>query len=467
MTLSPGSLRFLIVLCLALAIWWPTQNLPYYWDSALFVLPASRHLLSTRFQPLIAIGHDFPHPPLFFLLHALTLLRPSLLTAHLLILPFLILYLWSVFLLAHSLFRRSAFAFIALLLIALTPFVLAEAGQVYLDLPAAALSLASLAALVFRRRPLAVLFLSLATLTKLTALLFLPALLYLDGFQNPSRPSLSRFKPWLLPPALCFVWLLYHHQITGWWLFAPDRPAYVPHHFSRLFASAQTVLSTLFLSQNRLALSLLASLSLLKKPLAYLTPPPLLKTGLIALITTLLFYTLFGEINARYLLSVYPLFLLLSLYLLRRLHPHPLFLPAAALLIGFLFIQAWHPPAPPGQTYQLKHFEDLRYLDVIALGRQTSAYLEVHFPQALIVGTYPESYQLSDPLAGYVARPLAFTYCRHYRPEPGRSAILVRHSLSPLQPECASLLQSTKSPQPHRQFNARGLTAHIYLLSQP
>src|SRR5580658_1299726 len=77
------------IVAYSLAVWWPTRALPYYWDTATFVVNGARDLRATGFDPLVVAHSDFAHPPLFVALVALawSALGDSRVVAHALTLP--------------------------------------------------------------------------------------------------------------------------------------------------------------------------------------------------------------------------------------------------------------------------------------------------------------------------------------------------------------------------------------------
>jgi hypothetical protein len=182
-------LIWLSIVVFSLIMWWPTRNLPYHWDAAMTINKASRMLMARNFEPLIVEYSDFAHPPLFNVLHiyALRWFGDTLTTAHVLMLPFLPLYLGCSYLLAKKVFKKQLLSGSVTAIIAATPFLLSEYGQIYLDLPQATLVIAALTAQVYKKNRLAVALLTLATLTKLTAIMALPMLVFLSWKQNKKR----------------------------------------------------------------------------------------------------------------------------------------------------------------------------------------------------------------------------------------------------------------------------------------
>jgi hypothetical protein len=50
----------------SVVMWWPTRNLPYYWDGACLVVEAAHEMLIRGFLPLVPGANAYyAHPPLF------------------------------------------------------------------------------------------------------------------------------------------------------------------------------------------------------------------------------------------------------------------------------------------------------------------------------------------------------------------------------------------------------------------
>lgn len=452
----------LLILVYSLAIWWPTRNLPYYWDGAMTINKASRVIIERNFSPLIVEFTDFAHPPLFNLLHiaALKIFGDTLLAAHLLLLPFLPAYLGLTYVLAKRALNDVALAFAATALVATTPFVLAEYGQIYLDLLLGVLAIGALVAQLYRRTSLAVVFFSLAVLTKLTALIVLPMMVWLAWYQGKTKTGRKKTLLYLVPIAIAIAWLAYHHSYTGWWLLLPDRTTYQPKDFNGLLGSLQTVFHALFVDQFRWLITLVAASGLMKA-YRYLKKEHLALILLLGVLLTVVFYTLVGELNYRYLLIAYPLAIVMGLYVLKPFSFKSSYILIGSFVIALLFYSSWHPRTPLLSEYLIKPHEDLRYRDIIELGKQTTSYIATNHPNAIVYGTYPESYQLAEPFQGYTDILVPFDFCHYYQPQPNREVLIMHHKYSPLQPVCEQLL----SQVPHelvKTFEQNGFWVNIY-----
>ncbi|OGV95626.1 hypothetical protein A2W24_07050 [Microgenomates group bacterium RBG_16_45_19] len=465
----PDRYSLLTLTGLSLLLWWPTRTLPYHWDSAAYVINAAQ-ALSLKPWPIISQFTEFAHPPLipFLVTLSWSIFGQNRLAAHLTVVPFLILLLGSTYYLGKKL-SSPLTGLTAALLTASFPFLVAEVGMIYLDLPLAALSLAGLTAWFYQRPVVAAAFLSLAMLTKMT---ILPLILVLTVFTLLDQKQRCHWR-WYLPlvlPLLCAgFYLNYHHYFTGWWLTLPGRETVYPKNLSQLITSLSFVFSVFFLRQHRFLLTFIGLAGVLK--LVSLKKPTLTNSPFILLITLLVVglgtFTLTGEFIPRYALSLVPLFTIITCHLLWRVWPSSV----ATLIFSLIFISfilAWHPPPPPSEVFAFRLNEDLSYQDHIQVGLTAAQYLESHYPQSLILGGFPQSYQLTQPLHSYVNQPLNFQDCqtisdlasviRHPSP-----VILYIHPYHYSQIRCQEILQ----PLPHtllETFQHNGIWAKLYLI---
>jgi hypothetical protein len=65
-----------------------------------------------------------------------------------------------------------------------------------------------------------------------------------------------------------------------------------------------------------------------------------------------------------------------------------------------------------------------------------------HFPEAHVLGSFPESYELTEPWQGYVDAPIPFTECAAFRPEPSVTQLVYVHAYSPGQQACKRLVDA-------------------------
>lgn len=120
-----------------LIFWWPTRNLPFWWDSAGTVVHTSLQFLKTNFKNLIS---GFARPSFFTLLLAIfwKVLGQSLFVAHFLNLIFAFLVLFYTFLLGKEIMQDSLanlVGFSSAIRLLFTPLFLTQLGIVYVEIP--------------------------------------------------------------------------------------------------------------------------------------------------------------------------------------------------------------------------------------------------------------------------------------------------------------------------------------------
>ena len=252
----------LCALAYSALIWWPTRQLPYHWDAATFVAPAARDLLARDFQPFVAYFSFFAHPPLF--IAALALLQKSwgasLLAAHVFIAPSLPLLLLSTYALGRRLYARAVGA-AAALLVGTAVVVVAEYGQIYFDLPLAALLALATFAWLTERRVTAGLLLAVCAGIKIPSIV-IPCALLASELLRHGKGALRRIVPLAAPFVVIAAWLVYHHAVEGFWLRRPPLYNHMPSDLAALLADARAVLFYLH-TQGRWAGSALGLLALL------------------------------------------------------------------------------------------------------------------------------------------------------------------------------------------------------------
>ena len=445
-----------LILLLALysiAVWWPTRYLPFYGDAAAFINRASNQLVATNFEPLIAVGSDFAHPPLlpFSLALIKTIFPPTLYAMHLPILPFFFLYLISVYLILKK-FTTPLIGFCGAFILGFIPPVVVEAGNIYIDLPAYALALSAVVLYLANLYLPALFTLIFAVMVKETAILYLPFFYF-----YPS-PVFSKKKKiiFVLSVSLSYlIWLIYHYVSTGWFFFSPEsriHDRYLQSVFELINTFAK-ILTVTFIQQYRLLLFIPFVVSIvifLKNKLKY----PRLIQGLVisyfsVILSIFAFYLLATEFLSRYALILLPLVIIASLtiwhWFIKLVYPtipFSVYLIVYTLVVCFSFSLAWHPKTSVLTTYDFRPVNDLRYQDVIHLFSQAGAFLSANYASALVMGTFPENIYLTDPTAGYVVIPLKFLECNRFNLQSLASGIVVTHPFSPGQIDCQRLLKT-------------------------
>jgi 4-amino-4-deoxy-L-arabinose transferase-like glycosyltransferase len=431
---------------LALVLWWPFRDLPYDWDPAFFIVDNARDWRATHFWPLVPPRGDYAHPPLFvaMLASAWAIFGESRVVSHALEIPFFFGAVAGTYVLGRRVGGRLL-GVAAALLFASTPVVVEEYAQVYVDLPLASLCACGLAAFFGEWFGLAGLFFALAAAVKIPSLV-VPAGLTLATLARPSeRRQVRRYIALAAPVAVVTLWLAYHNAITGWLLHRPGYGDTTAQDVSTFWRNALEVSRVLLLEQNRFFLlvgAALASTYLLVTRRDSLRADQRAERLVLVVALTIVFFAFAGVFGARYGLFALPPFIVAALYPVRLALRRATMFGAAVLLALAAFVVRWHPKQPLTSEYHFRPFDDLGAIDRIKVGRRAARYVRKHFPDAHVVGSFPESYELTEPWQGYVDTPVPFTECAAFRPEPSVTQLVYVHAYSPGQRACKHLVDA-------------------------
>lgn len=470
-----------ILILVTVGFWIPTVTLPYWWDSAGFIMQQAHQYALTNFSPLISSFSDFAHPPLLSIMIALfwRVFGESLAVSHIVYLPFVLLAVFSTYFLGKELFQDRIvgpiLGFTTAVLLLFTPVFLAQVGIIYLEIPSTAFAVTSYLFFLKKRYVLFALSASMMVLMKeymlFIVLLFLFIYLYRVLKNRKNSKSISLEKKNILFQIIPFIvmsaWLLLHKISTGWWIVMPGRSIGDSGGYSINFLQLVSVFSFLFLSQWRVLL-LLILLSCLVG--SYFFSERIWKRQQrfwsiekLPLFFIPIFYLFFfgkTEFLARYSLIVLPFFYLLSLLaLLNVFSVSGLKKKFSALVVVFVvclygFFTQWD------LHRQIKsyHFspleENLEYRDIIFLGRQVSSYMTQNYHDKAIYSSFPFTYMLSMPYQGFIDDPLRIKECSQFK-KGDRVDVVIYHLFSPGSPSCLRMLEELK-PQDIKRFNKNG-----------
>jgi len=430
----------------SIALWLPTRYLPYHGDAAGFVVPASQNLLATGYTPLIAKGSDFSHPPLFILLHTVAwqIFGLGPITGHYLMLPFLPILVISSFFFSRAFVGRLP-ALLAALLVAISPVVLAEYGNIYLDLPAAAMATLALALWVNGFQFLGIFTLVFAGLMKGTVLFLLPFFMLYPVYPARTKEYLRQLAWVVIPLAIYGLWLIYHFSQTGWWFIAPGRSGLMPTNIVGVLSSITYVFLRNLLSNGRWIITLLTFVGLVyliaRKSVKALLP---VISVIISILSSMLIFAFSGTFALRYALFLLPLMLLLFVWTLwnvaktRQIAGWKIAIIPLLIIPYFIFL--WHPKTTTTVEYEFRNPIDLSYMDVTFVMRSLGAFTQLVAPEASYYGGFPENVYLTNPVVGYVNQPVKFTLCRDFTLDDKKRQILILHAHSPEQENCRRLL---------------------------
>jgi hypothetical protein len=155
------------------------------------------------------------------------------------------------------------------------------------------------------------------------------------------------------------------------------------------------------------------------------------------------FFSVWGLFGLRYGIFLFPPYFVGCLAVLRAASRAALAPAAFSAGVFPLFVLTWHPRLPLTSQLQFAPDQNLGYLDMIAIGRESARYVEQNYPGAEIYGTVPEEYELSEPVNGYVSAPLRFAPCSEFILHPGAKQIIFRHDYAIEQIHCDRLVRAT------------------------
>lgn len=491
-----------VIVLFCMLVWWPTRNLPYHWDSAGFFINATKQLVDTGFSPWVAEFSDFAHPPLLMTLvgGAWNVFGEELWVSHVVMWVFLPLLMGATYLIGRKVLavdvKKNNDSYLlpeiealgGALLVGAMPFVLVEYGLVYIDLPAGALFSVALAAVLYRRYGWMAAFMVAAGMVKESVLIGLPILGFVmashiwkdEGVSWSNWQTLTAKKYWkrwillALPVVVFGIWLVYHFQVTGWWLVRPERQLRGVNSLGDMFVAFKFVTRELLFTQGRVVFSLgglvgLGMIMLDAKKRTLLWSYSVMALWLLVILGVAAFAKT-GEFGLRYGIFLVPAVVIFLVRMNRELVM--LFTKKYVRwgMVGIislnllLFISAWHPVS--GQLhaeYRFAPVTDLGYRDMISVASQAAEYLEINYPDATIYGGFPENYQLSEPYQGYVDEPLNFRDCKDYVYSEDEQAILYIHPYSPSQIPCSQiLLQVQTRPLEKHQFVSNDTWVELY-----
>ncbi|KKU18195.1 MAG: hypothetical protein UX28_C0001G0051 [Candidatus Pacebacteria bacterium GW2011_GWA1_46_10] len=315
-------------------------SLPFYWDTAWFLVPAGYAIAQTGNLFSYFGGSDYPHT---FLLPLIIAFIIKLTTNHLFFIHLLSLFL-SLFFLVVMYFLGKSIASKkigqALVVLFLTnPLFIAQTHLVYFEIVGAALRFLSVIFLIKKKYFSFTLIAILAILFRVDNALFitLAAGVYLfleKGITN----KLSWLIRYISPlPVMTVVWLYIHASIAGWWVYSPER-FYDEQPWQSLWDAITyiTVRQGRYLISGSSVVMLMFSKKLIKTIKEVITLALVL--GAVSL-PTLLMITKLGYLLPRHILPILPVFYLLFLALLQVFIKKPMVFWAIIILLSIVQYQ--------------------------------------------------------------------------------------------------------------------------------
>jgi hypothetical protein len=405
---------FPIIFFVILLLHAPLLQLPFFWDEAGYYVPAA-HDLAQYHTVIGKTTMDSGHPPLSTAYLALwfTLAGWKPTVARFAMLLLAAFALTNVFLLAGSIAKLGV-AVAATVATAAFPIFFVQSSLTHADLAAAAFTLWGLRLGIERRMGWSQFALSLAVLSKETAIIT-PAALALwemffarDADNNSTTARLRRAAIRLVPALPLAAWLVFHYHTTGH-IFSDA--AYMKYNVTQTLNPLRFVLALalrtwhMFGVMNMLPLTAAMLVAMFFPPVIdnsgerpRIAVPVQLQFALIVLVHLVTFSIVGGAALTRYLLPAYPLVIIIAMSTLHRRILRWEW-PAAIMVIFFALALFFDPP------YKFAPEDNLTYKDFVKLHSEAAQFLEQHEHGATVLTAWPASDELSRPYLGYVAGP--------------------------------------------------------------
>jgi hypothetical protein len=282
--------------------------LPFYWDTAWYLIPISKLIHENGLLSFILYpGSDYPH---IFLLPSLLSLAfyfsepRATIVVHIIGILLSIFFLFVTYKLAKT-FLDKRTAILILLLVVSNPIFLSQTFLVYFEIIGLALRLLTLK-FFLEKRPKAFLITSiLAIFTRIDNFIFISFMclsIFLDRKQKIKEKVSFLIKYYLPSAILTFAWFLSNKIINGWWFYSPQR-YFDEKHLQSFIKSLQII----FISQGRwtITIAIVAGLIILflQKRLKLIFNRKLL-VFFFATFPTLMMITVLGYVINRYTLPL-------------------------------------------------------------------------------------------------------------------------------------------------------------------
>jgi Dolichyl-phosphate-mannose-protein mannosyltransferase len=429
----------------------PLLRLPFFWDEAGFYIPAVHDLIHLH----SVIGKttvDTGHPPLSaaYLAACFLVAGWKPIVARVAMLAVAAFALTNVFLLARRI-SNTGVAVASTIATAVYPVFFAQSSLAHADLMAAAFTLWGIRLGLERRLWTSQLAFSLAVLSKETAVVTPIAIglwefLALEKEEKISPAErLRRAALYLIPVLPLASWLLFHHHATG--RFFGDAQFY-QYNVGNVMVPVRFVIALgiriwqLFGFMNMLVLTA-AMIAALWFPAVVdqegerqrISIPVQIQFYLIILLQLITFSIVGGALLPRYLLSAYPLVIIIGMSTVRRRTSRWEW-PAALVVIAFALALFFNPP------FKLAPEDNLTYKDFVELHVDAVDFLNRHERDKTILTAWPATDELTKPYLGYVKTPLTILPVENFTVEEVFKARAMRRNYQ------TAFVFSTKYNQP-------------------
>jgi len=471
--LLTNQIFWISLLCfVTLILWFPTRNLPYWWDSAGYVIHGARYYINTNFSSIFLPSDSaitaFAHPPFFVFTLALLwrVFGESLLISHIYYLMFVLLAVIFTYLLGKTLvnFREEAASHLvgvgAALFLLFSPVFLAQVGIVYPEIPITAFGVMTVYFFLKKKIPWYLVSAFLMVFTKETSAIVIFAILgitliqFISGFLKKKERNFKKIIKTLfiysLPLILLASWFVAHKIVTGWMFVMP----YYQENLTKEALSLLKIklpLRFFFTEQSRAILSLFILGTFLFSVLKKEKRNFIVRLEILLFVLVLIFLILlFGIVDFlhRYIIFGLPFFYVLFFYclavLIEEKSDKDQFIIFFGITLVFLtlFYFSWDNHRSFNNSLHATPLEEnLEYRDIISMGQNMARFIEKYYPNAVVWTAFPTNYMLSEPFQHYVSKPIETHDCNTYK-EGDRVDLVVLHLFSPPQVECFGILNT-------------------------
>lgn len=301
-------LVFLILSVFLLIINISDLALPFYWDTAWYLIPVSKLIHENSLVSYVLFpGADYPHTFLlpYLLSFAFYFSEPeATIIIHIIGILLSIFFLFVAYQLAKIFFNKQL-ALIFLLLIVSNPMFLSQTFLVYFEIIALALRLFVLKFYLEKRHRSFLIASFFAIFTREDNFIFISFMclsIFFDKKQKIKESIQWLIKYYLPLGIITFIWFLLNKLVNGWWFYSPER-YYDEKHLQSFLESIKIV----FIDQGRYAITFVIIVGLLilffQKRLNLVFNKKLL-TLLLTTLPTMLVITVLGYVLNRFTLPV-------------------------------------------------------------------------------------------------------------------------------------------------------------------
>gem|GEM_PF-5722557 len=387
--------------------------LPFYWDEQWTIWNASVIFKNHLWPFSSAVPFDTGHPFFYFeyLAFLWKIFGQKIIVSHLGSLAFAWMALFYTYLIGRDFFKDARIGFISAVLFFYSPTVFTHFGTVVLDVPLAALFLASTHALFRKKYLFFAIFSTFAVLTKSYGVVLIGVLLFLNfmisRFHDNDKLKLKGLDCFFLcsPFVVYAAWFICHYASTGVLFYSEifDRYNGLQTSGSLYVSRASRIFQHFFLYGNKfLAIIIFYHLAL---DISRRKPIGLLRVfSTVLLLLAIVFFALVKNFCSRWLIPIYPFFYILgALSLVRFIDENKLFLPKLVFYLTMLFSLGRYDAGSWALDSVVYNRE---YIDAVTISQDAARYIESNFKDKHILTTWPFMAVLRYPVLGYVKEPL-------------------------------------------------------------